>query len=75
MEIFELCMFDSTGAKVFEIARRKDLTANQKGLLILQLDDRYEGYNSDKWGKLLAVTGANVRKCEFWRNIHRSGDE
>jgi hypothetical protein len=58
---------DGTGVKVLSIARDQAKPANDRLVALVNLDRRFDGYNSTQWGELLGVTPEAIRQTEFWK--------
>jgi hypothetical protein len=61
---------DDNAARILEIAQRDGLSGEQRMKLIVQLDNRFNGKNSEQWGKLLGVSAAAVRGYPYWQELH-----
>lgn len=64
-----LALMGPEDARVAEIANDKTLTANGKMRKIALLDQRHVGNTAERWGVLLGVTSAAIRKTDFWKEI------
>jgi hypothetical protein len=64
-----LAMFDEHDMEIVKIAGDSDLPVDDKAVSIMKIDSRYAGYDSPKWGQLLNVSAAAVRKCDFWKTL------
>jgi hypothetical protein len=58
---------DGDAIKILSVAREQDRSANDRMYAIIKMDQRYEGFDSTKWGELLAVTPDAVRQTDFWK--------
>jgi hypothetical protein len=61
---------DEVAVKILTVARRADLTVDERARAILRLDQRYEGYKSPKWADLLKVSEQAIRDAPFWKELH-----
>ncbi|MGA2259628.1 MAG: hypothetical protein ABSG53_33545 [Thermoguttaceae bacterium] len=57
---------DGRGFEIFRVARDQSKSVNERMTAIVQLDSRYDGFNSKKWAELMAVTAGAVRQAPFW---------
>ena len=58
---------DGRALQIASIARDKAKSADDRMRELAELDSRYEGFDSAKWGELLEVTSAAIRATQFWK--------
>jgi hypothetical protein len=59
---------DGDAIKILSLARDESKSANDRMCAIIEMDRRFDGYDSVKWGELLAVTPEAVRQTACWIN-------
>jgi hypothetical protein len=62
---------DGAAVAILRTARDSTKTAEDRMITIIETDSRYEGFNSNQWAELLAVTAAAVRQTGFWKERKR----
>lgn len=58
---------DGTGVHVLAVARDTAKSVEERLHKLIELDQRYDGFDSEKLADLLGVTGPAIRKTDFWR--------
>jgi hypothetical protein len=62
---------DDNLMRILAIARRKNIAVDEKMRLIVEVDCRYLGKDSNSWAKLFGVSAAAIRGCAFWKEIRK----
>jgi hypothetical protein len=57
---------DGTALQILRIARDQAKAAEERMRAVVELDRRFDGFNSVQWGELLGISAAAVRQTEFW---------
>lgn len=58
---------DGQAVQIMSVAKDDGRSANDRMYAIAQIDQRFEGFDSTKWGDLLDVKPGAVRQTEFWK--------
>ncbi len=72
-----VAMLGETEIEISTIAEADNKTVNEKMREIITLNRGAAGYNSERWGTLLGVTGNAIRKTPLWKTLRaaqKSGD-
>jgi hypothetical protein len=62
---------DDTTVRVLAILNREDLSSQEKMRLLIKLDQRFKGKDSNEWAMLLKVTPQAVRGYDAWKELRQ----
>ncbi|MCA9109819.1 MAG: hypothetical protein KDA52_07720 [Planctomycetaceae bacterium] len=57
------------GVRILEIAKKKEMTANDRYAAIIEIDQRIAGWDSPEVARLLGVSASAIRQTPTWRHI------
>jgi hypothetical protein len=69
-----LAVGDENAVKMMAIASRNDISADEKMQMILKLDKRFVGKDSNDWATLLRITPSAVRQTDTWKSLRSAAN-
>jgi hypothetical protein len=67
-----IALVSPDGARALLIAKDTEPTAEERMRLLVALDQRFAGFDSEQWATLLGVTPAAIRKTDYWKKELRA---
>jgi hypothetical protein len=71
MERLAQAVGDDTAVRVLAIVNREDLSGQEKMRLLIRLDQRFKGKDSNQWATLLGVKPQAVRGYDAWKELQQ----
>ena len=59
---------DGRALQILRVAKDQAKSAEEHMIALVELDGRFDGFNSVRWGELLDVTPDNIRGTAFWKD-------